>query len=59
MPIHYKEFIFAYFLNLPLITSFSVLLLSCVSIGVEIIMTFPKHVSHLQEVSQEDVKKSK
>ncbi|XP_063115053.1 mitogen-activated protein kinase kinase kinase 19 isoform X1 [Cavia porcellus] len=26
--------------------------------GVEIIMTFPKHVSHLQEVSQEDVKKS-
>ncbi|XP_004626437.1 mitogen-activated protein kinase kinase kinase 19 [Octodon degus] len=26
--------------------------------GVEIIMTFPRHASHLQEVSQEDVKKS-
>ncbi|KAM6174683.1 LOW QUALITY PROTEIN: mitogen-activated protein kinase kinase kinase 19 [Erethizon dorsatum] len=26
--------------------------------GVEIVMTFPRHVSHLQEVSKEDLKKS-
>nr|XP_044624036.1 mitogen-activated protein kinase kinase kinase 19 [Equus asinus] len=45
-------------LLLEFITSFFFLLLSCLYIGVEIIVTFPRDVSHPQEMSQEDLKEN-
>lgn len=46
--------------GLPLeFITFFFLLLSCVFIGVEIIVTFPRDVNHSQEMSQEELQENK
>ena len=53
-----KNKTFDSWLPLEFITFFF-LLLTCTFIGVEIIVTFPRDVSHPQEMGQEDLQENK